>query len=443
MKQYLEYTDGKSSKFWEITLDGKTFTVRYGKIGSEGQNQKKEFAAEDLAKKEAEKLLHEKLKKGYIKKNEEDVDLMGLSLRDAIESKNAKLVQKLLDNMEPDEKYGAVNEVISLVPHYSNTEILGILLGQELKPIADYHLEAALHNALYTDNNEMIKQLIAHGATCKNGDILIHTMKKDNPEALELLAGICKDMNTEYDRYHENSATPLVFAIQQGNIDYVKVLIEKGVTINLKCRCSMPLDFAIQQGNTEIIEYLKSKGARQFTDDDLNIYEAIEKDKYDLIKNLLQKTTESDRGWVLSYAANHGKIEAVEILLGISHSQKILNEALISSCSAGNGKLEIVKALLKAGADLRSTKKELMDWVKKKEYKDILDYLNSLSGEKGKEEEDSEVQTEKFMDQLYKEQLKYKLPYIQLNIDVEDRDNIDPLSGFIGGTLPSGRFYYS
>jgi predicted DNA-binding WGR domain protein len=65
MKHYLEFIDEKSNKFWEITQEGNSFTARYGKIGSDGQTQTKSFTSEETAQKEAEKLLKEKLKKGY------------------------------------------------------------------------------------------------------------------------------------------------------------------------------------------------------------------------------------------------------------------------------------------------------------------------------------------------------------------------------------------
>ncbi len=64
-KIYLEYKDEKSNKFWEITITGNTHTVRYGKIGSEGQSKTKEFASEEEAEKDAEKLVSSKKKKGY------------------------------------------------------------------------------------------------------------------------------------------------------------------------------------------------------------------------------------------------------------------------------------------------------------------------------------------------------------------------------------------
>lgn len=63
MKTHLEYRDEKSDKFWEIEVSGQSFTVRFGKIGADGQIQTKEFQSETEAGKEAKKLLKEKLQK--------------------------------------------------------------------------------------------------------------------------------------------------------------------------------------------------------------------------------------------------------------------------------------------------------------------------------------------------------------------------------------------
>ncbi|MBE8400161.1 DUF4132 domain-containing protein [Leptospira borgpetersenii] len=65
MKQALTYQDGSSNKFWNIEVTGNSFTVTYGKIGTAGQTQTKTYDNEDKCLKEAEKLLSEKLKKGY------------------------------------------------------------------------------------------------------------------------------------------------------------------------------------------------------------------------------------------------------------------------------------------------------------------------------------------------------------------------------------------
>jgi uncharacterized protein (TIGR02996 family) len=61
-----EFKEGSSSKFWNIELKGKEFTVTFGRIGTKGQTQIKQFTDEDRARKEHDKLVREKLGKGYV-----------------------------------------------------------------------------------------------------------------------------------------------------------------------------------------------------------------------------------------------------------------------------------------------------------------------------------------------------------------------------------------
>jgi predicted DNA-binding WGR domain protein len=60
-----EFRDGKSSKFWEVGVGGSAVTVRFGRIGTEGQTTVKEFRTAAEAKAHAEKVTAEKVRKGY------------------------------------------------------------------------------------------------------------------------------------------------------------------------------------------------------------------------------------------------------------------------------------------------------------------------------------------------------------------------------------------
>lgn len=60
-----EFAEGTSNKFWELTLDGSSFRTTYGKIGAKGQTTVKSFGSPEEAKRESEKLIAEKVKKGY------------------------------------------------------------------------------------------------------------------------------------------------------------------------------------------------------------------------------------------------------------------------------------------------------------------------------------------------------------------------------------------
>jgi DNA ligase-1 len=61
-----EYVEGNSSKFWEISVEGADVTVRYGRIGTEGQTKTKSFTDTAAAANHAEKLIEEKTGKGYV-----------------------------------------------------------------------------------------------------------------------------------------------------------------------------------------------------------------------------------------------------------------------------------------------------------------------------------------------------------------------------------------
>ena len=61
-----ELVEGNSSKFWEVSTNGAEVTVRFGRIGTNGQSQTKSLADATAAQRLAEKLIAEKTGKGYI-----------------------------------------------------------------------------------------------------------------------------------------------------------------------------------------------------------------------------------------------------------------------------------------------------------------------------------------------------------------------------------------
>jgi predicted DNA-binding WGR domain protein len=64
-RREFHFSEGTSNKFWAIELDGTSYAVHFGRIGTDGQWQTKEFSSADEAKKSYEKLIAEKVKKGY------------------------------------------------------------------------------------------------------------------------------------------------------------------------------------------------------------------------------------------------------------------------------------------------------------------------------------------------------------------------------------------
>ena len=65
-KRYFEFIGGNSAKFWEVEADGTDVTVRFGRIGTQGQTQVKCFPDATEAARHAEKLVKAKTGKGYV-----------------------------------------------------------------------------------------------------------------------------------------------------------------------------------------------------------------------------------------------------------------------------------------------------------------------------------------------------------------------------------------
>lgn len=65
-KVQLECEEGGSHKFWRARCEGTKLFVNYGRIGTNGQTQVKEFGSEAESEKELASLERSKRKKGYV-----------------------------------------------------------------------------------------------------------------------------------------------------------------------------------------------------------------------------------------------------------------------------------------------------------------------------------------------------------------------------------------
>lgn len=65
MQKALRYTDEKSDKFWRIETAGCELVTNWGKTGTTGRYEIKNFDTEDECEKQASKLVRSKEKKGY------------------------------------------------------------------------------------------------------------------------------------------------------------------------------------------------------------------------------------------------------------------------------------------------------------------------------------------------------------------------------------------
>ena len=66
MARRFEFVGGNSAKFWEIEHRGQQVTVRFGRLGTDGQVQTKDFPSRDAATRHTRKVIQQKQAKGYI-----------------------------------------------------------------------------------------------------------------------------------------------------------------------------------------------------------------------------------------------------------------------------------------------------------------------------------------------------------------------------------------
>ncbi|MFD1874022.1 DUF4240 domain-containing protein [Hymenobacter bucti] len=65
MTRYFINQEGEANKFWNVEIDDSTYTVAFGKVGTQGQHSSKSFVDAASCESEVAKLITDKAKKGY------------------------------------------------------------------------------------------------------------------------------------------------------------------------------------------------------------------------------------------------------------------------------------------------------------------------------------------------------------------------------------------
>ncbi len=177
-KRTFEFIEGTSSKFWAIWGDGTSHTVHFGRIGTEGQKQTKNFSSEEEAKKSYEKLIKEKLKKGYIEIIEGESLEKVFKCPPGFEEKKTYLIKMLKHTSSKfrskaliclsDKRY-VLPEILQHITEclkdkhpsvrYSSAKALGILCSKEY--FGEILNNIDMLSSLPELNNEKIKVIVA------------------------------------------------------------------------------------------------------------------------------------------------------------------------------------------------------------------------------------------------------------------------------------------
>ncbi len=177
-----ELVEGGSKKFWEIGVEGASYTVRFGRIGTSGQTQTKALGSEAEAHRAVEKLIAEKTKKGYLEVGKAPSEPVAPSAAPARATK--KPSAGMPDLTVHDDTYGArklanVAQKLSAIPagSYFEGEV-----AQLLRP--------------FTWGAEVVAHLLEHGAVAPDAPVWKTLLEQANvagisgARALALLAAM-------------------------------------------------------------------------------------------------------------------------------------------------------------------------------------------------------------------------------------------------------------
>ena len=195
-------------------------------------------------------------------------------------------------------------------------------------------------------------------------DMMVKAIKTDNLNALELAIKKSSNINACNIQAKINifgDLSPLMFAIMYGSKNAVILLLDNGANPNTGNRIVNPLGLAVGYKDIKMLTILLEHGA------DINYREtqkytfmefALSNQKDNMIKYLIKKGAKVPENGIAIYAhgfLKKGNIEIIELLL--KHNAKI--DAIDGKINAialycGNGQIDIVKYLVKKGADINA-----------------------------------------------------------------------------------------
>jgi predicted DNA-binding WGR domain protein len=192
----LRYSDGTSDKFWEIQRSGASHRVRYGRYGTAGQSQTKVFDGDDAARKSFEKLVAEKLKKGYVEDGgaiaspEPDIKPQTTTTKSipvAIpENWRSLALREIQEQLVQDQKQLCELAAIDAIPE----EYWGLLNVEVRKAIASQPFNPPqVYQKLAEDEHDVVREAIAANLYTPT-DLLL---KLSNDSVVEVRLAIAKN----------------------------------------------------------------------------------------------------------------------------------------------------------------------------------------------------------------------------------------------------------
>jgi ankyrin repeat protein len=245
-------------------------------------------------------------------------------------------------------------------------------------------------------NIKRIKQLIKKGVNLhsENDMALVQAAETGQLEAVKFLLDKGLKINTQLN-------APLRFAASRGHLNVVKFLVENGADVHEIN--DEALEFAALNGHLEVVKFLEKN--RSKLNNDYLLMETAERGKYNVVEYLLEKGADPNgyNASALKNAIKQGHYDIIKLLLekgadvhlikgndAIPENESKLNKitkllikyglnaknntSLIASAIL-NGDLELLRFLIKLGANVNPVKDYIYYYAARYGHKEMLDFL--------------------------------------------------------------------
>jgi ankyrin repeat protein len=254
---------------------------------------------------------------------------------------------------------------------FGDVTSLNNLLRQGASPNArakDRTGRTALILAAAGGHIEIVKALLAKGATVDDRDLTGHTalnwaaMRNRTNVAIALI-----DKGADINTKDNNGISPLLYAIGTHNTAMVRLLVTSGAELEVETRDNKmtPLLLAIEHGDIKTINILLGKGANvngANRDKFSPLMAAAEKGQAEIVRRLLArgaKVNQYDNKSLtpLFYAADNQHIETMKLLLakGADANARDRKARTAIMRAAIQGHADVIRVLLTNGADINAT----------------------------------------------------------------------------------------
>lgn len=235
----------------------------------------------------------------------------------------------------------------------------GAFVEREERTISTPFLTALSHG------HDSIAQMIQNHQQINVNAKLRPAVFKSSASEFESLLVCGYESRLEFHEQLKVDYTPIFFAIQSGNLDRVRNLIENGASVNVTAQSGeTPLLLAIKSQSIEAVSYLLEKGA-ELSENSPLLFTAISLNNLPIVDLLLEK------GHPIDYVGNFGNQEGFTVMhLAIRENNLSIVDALLrkdfdlETCTEKDYVLhyaidknnkEIILRLINHGASLNST----------------------------------------------------------------------------------------